>query len=631
MGFPDLTKYDYFALDTETTGLVYPRDRAIGVSVATPDGRSWYWDLREDWLAKDALIRMLKDCKRIICHNAVFDYKMLLAAGIHSNPESYDDTGIRACLLDEHLPSYSLDHLASTYLGAKKESDIYGALAQLYGGRATRKAQMGNLHRAPSDVVEKYAKVDAELTLALWEHQNDMARDQDSIDELCPPIKEIWEFERSLMPYIFDMTTRGIRVDTDAAHAAAERLEVHIHSATIELNKMAGRQINVNSSPQMRELFRPEKDEQGVWSTGGVRLESTKMGAPSLDAIALRALADAGDKRAELVQRIRSMIKTKDTFLLGHVVGHEVDGRVYPSINQSKGESGGTGTGRLSYTDPALQQIPSRDKVTASIVKPVFLPDEGEMWLDADENSFEVRVFAHLVGKFDHRIVKRYKEDPRTDFHQYVSDLTGLVRNATYSGQPNAKQLNLSMIFNAGNGSTAEQMGLDWEWAEFENEEGGIIRYKMAGPEAREIINEYHHQLPGVKKLQNKAREVAIVRGFVYTARGRRIRFPKGWKVYKASGLLIQATAADYNKENIAIISEYCKKNGGRLVLNTHDSYSMSVSPYINEAREWWRGLQSELEAPDRARVPLLMDVSGAGITWWDALNDRADFNGAKP
>ncbi len=135
-------------------------------------------------------------------------------------------------------------------------------------------------------------------------------------------------------------------------------------------------------------------------------------------------------------------------------------------------------------------------------MKQVFLPDEGHSWVDTDKSSFEVRIFGHLVGTKD--IVQTFIDDPETDFHQYVADLTGLVRNATYSGQPNAKQLNLSMIFNQGNGTTAEKMEMPWTWESFvpkDSIDGDEVVYKKAGHEAMAVINKYHEKLPGVQKL----------------------------------------------------------------------------------------------------------------------------------
>ncbi len=437
-----------------------------------------------------------------------------------------------------------------------------------------------------------------------------------------PDLSDIMSFERRLMPVLIGMEVSGIRVDTGMASDAINKLTAIIDKAEADLTKLVGRIVNVNSSPQIKSLFNLERDDDGNWFADGIMVGTAKSGGPSLAAESLRAMAASGNPASKLIMDIRSLTKTRDTFLAGHIIGHAHDGRVYPTINQSKGENGGTGTGRLSYTDPAMQQIPSRNKTVAAIVKPIFKPEWGQQWLDIDENSFEVRVFAHLVTPYDPQIAKQYAANPHTDFHQYVADLTNLPRNASYSGQANAKQLNLSAIFNSGNGALADKMGLSWEWDAFYDNDEELVKYRKAGPDAMEVINRYHQALPGVKKLQNKCRATALNRGFLFTGSGRRIRFPDKRKAYKASGLLIQSTAADINKDNILIADQYLRDNGGRLLLNTHDSYSMSI-PY-GSFQDIWPGLKALLDAPGRARVPLIAEVSGVGDNWWYALNNQA-------
>jgi len=240
------------------------------------------------------------------------------------------------------------------------------------------------------------------------------------------------------------------------------------------------------------------------------------------------------------------------------------------------------------------------------------------VWLDCDMASFEVRVFAGLVG--DESIVQAYRDDPETDFHQFVADLTGLPRNPTRAGEANAKQLNLSMIFNSGNGSIADKMGMRWEWEEFTADDGEEVRYKKAGAEAMNVINRYHQALPGVKALAAKCSNEAIARGYVQTHYGRKLRFPNTRYAYKASGLLIQATAADMNKVAVRIMQECANYYGGQLMLNTHDSYSVSIKErYL---QRFWDRAQSQIEEEYGGwfSVPLMLELTGVGHTWWEAL-----------
>lgn len=604
------SQFSYIAFDTETTGLHWPSDKAFGFSIATPDGSKCYHDIRHypgsiDWFNDE----MSRFRGRVICHNASFDFKMAESSSLYLPINRLDDTVTRACLINEHEMSFSLDALCEKYLGERKVGEIYHDLAMAFGGRATRGVQMPNLHRADPSLVRPYAEQDALLTLRLWEWQEEEIRKQG--------IEAIVDFERRVMVPIIKAEMRGVRVDAKVAEAAIDRLTVEIAKQQMELNKLVGCELNVNSPKQVKEVFSPKQDELGEWYTDtGVNLPQTDSGNPSMDAEVLRSME--GDKRAELILEVRSTIKTRDTFLAGHVLGHMVGDRVYPNINQTKGEDAGTGTGRLSYSNPALQQIPSRNKRVASIVKKAFLPDEGCDWMSLDMNSFEVRVFAHLVN--NPAIIEAYHRNPLMDFHQFVADLTGLTRNATYSGQANAKQLNLSMIFNSGNGAIAEKMGMPWHWSSFtDNKTGKLIKYKKAGPEAEAVIAKYHLKVPGVKDLASRAKQAAEAHGYVQTKYGRRLRFPRKFKTYKASGLAIQATSADINKEMWLLCDQMEADLGHHLIMNVHDSYEINkLKGHSPEAVQEW--LQDGLKkVTPWFRVPLVIDLNGSGPNYWSA------------
>jgi len=604
MQYPNIQLFPYIAIDTETTGLVYKRDKVFGFSISTPDGEDYYYDVRENPQSLRWLHSELKSYRGVVIfHNASFDVRMLEHSGVDVPLELADDTVIRACSIDEHLLRYDLDTLGKKYCGMGKIGDIWQDLADIFGGVVSKKVQAKNLQHAPSGLVGNYAKRDTRVTLTLWEWQQEEIERQG--------IEQIIEFERDKMPEFIKAEMRGIRVDLDYAEEAADKLTPLIEEQESLVTKCSWAGFNSNSPKQMRELLNPKQDASGNWFVGDQMVGTTPSGNPSLGAEYLRELKHPA---AQAILSVRSLIKTRDTFLRGHVLGHSVQGRVYPSINQSKGEDGGTGTGRLSYTGPALQQIPSRNKVVAAIVKPCFLPDEGKVWVDTDMNSFEVRIFAHLIN--NPTIIAQYAKNPLTDFHQFVADLTNLVRNAEYSGQPNAKQLNLSMIFNSGNGAIADKMGMSWDWESF-TKGGKEITYKKAGPEAEAVIAKYHRQIPGVKELAKKAKRIAEERGYVKTlTAGRRLRFPRGYKSYSASGLLIQATSADYNKMVWKIISQQLG-NDGHLILNTHDSYSMCLP------EDWvphYRRVKKEVENLP-CRVPLILDLNGVGKNWWESLN----------
>lgn len=610
MSLPDLTKYPELAYDTETTGLhMNGGDKAFGFSISA-DGFDTYVDIRKYPQTVHKLNQQLKNYEgTIACHNLPFDYLMSKSAGINLPLDRCVDTGVTACLVNEHEMSYSLDNLARKYTDKYKKGDeLYKKLAELFGGRATKNVQMKNIARAPDHVVGPYAIGDTQSTLALYQYQKQQIKLQD--------LDKIVAFERSLTPYIIKAIDEGVRVDVEAAERAVGVLSSEIKIYQKQLDELAGFACNPQPSKDIQKLFNPIWKEGRWWACDGTPLEETGAGSPSIDADALRLMKHPA---AKLILDLRSLIKTRDTFLVGHVLESAYNGRVYPSVNQAKGEEGGTGTGRLSYTGPALQQIPDRNKKVAEIVKSVFLPDEGHSWVDADMASFEVRIFAHLVGTED--IIRAYREDPERDFHRFVADLTGLPRNATYNGEPNAKQLNLSMIFNQGNGTTAEKMNMPWEWASFIDRSGKEVVYQKAGPEAMAVIDRYHLALPGVKKLAEGCKKKAEERGYIFTRYGRHLRFPGKYKTYKASGILIQATAADENKKNWILINEAIAGTGARLILNTHDSYSLSIPKGSEEPVA--RRVKEAVEQDRGLRVPLILEVQKPGKNWWDSKSSE--------
>lgn len=617
---------EFLGCDTETTGLVYPRDKAFAVSLATPNGDTMFVDFRTEAHHIPALQRDINRSRTTyVFHNAQFDVKMLKAAGLEMPLDRVDCTVVRACCINEHegtlFPwgrpgSYMLEDLAQKYLGEGKE-EPWEELAAIFGGKPTKNAQILNLQRAPAALVRKYQDKDAILAIRLWHFQQKEILNQG--------LQDIIAFERHKFPTFARAAMRGVRVDQAVAERAVDKLTVVINEKQAEFEHRIGmRDFNVNSAPRVKELFQPERRSDGVWVSKltGSELGTTKSGGASLSAEILNSM---DDPIAKSIVEIRSYIKTRDTFLKGHVLGHMVGERVYPTINQTAGEDGGTRSGRLSYQDPAMQQIPNRNKTVAEIVKECFLPEHGQIWLSGDMNSFEVRVFAHLVSLYNNALQQVYAENPLMDFHQWVADLMGIPRNATKQGEANAKQINLSMIFNSGNGAIAHKLGLPWEWAEFEAKKRfgsgtELIRYRKAGPEAMALINQYHRQVPGVKTLADRAKMISEDRGYIKTFTGRRLRCPRGYKSYKQSGLLIQATSADYNKMMWSGIEESLAVYDGTIILNTHDSFDTSVDPATVEKA--FAGMQ-EVASSLPSRIPLIMDLNGMGANWWQAVKPK--------
>ncbi len=612
MKFPDLSHYDQVVVDTETTGLCWWLDKMFSVAITLPGMRSLYFDIRDDASYRWAKAEFPK-IKLAIGHNIKFDFHMLREAGIHLDPERLDCTMIRAALIDEHRYQYDLDSLAFDYVGIKMV-DIWSELAELFGGKPTRKAQIGNLYRAPPELVAKYAMGDTIATAKLWAKQEEIIE----VQNLQQPML----LERRVLPVVIDMEYRGVPVDLDAAKWASDKISGKIKTQQRKLNKMAGFDVNVNPSNSLKQLIvRGQKGEQW-YARDGTRLNQTEGGAAQIDAVALKKLKMP---EAKLVLSIRQMRRTKETFLDGHVLGHHHNGIIHASINQTKSENDrGTKWGRFSISEPALQQIHKRNKSIAKIVRACFIPDDDGIWQCFDWAQMDFRIFAHYTN--DLSILKIYQDNPHADFHQLVADITGLPRNRDENtGGGNAKQINLGLVFGMGPGTLASEMGLPYtEFVSNHKDTKGKNRiFKSPGAEAEAIFDRYHTAIPGVRSILDKIASVARSRGHVKTYMGRLIRFPRGEGTFKAGGLVFQGTAADALKVKMVEIYNYLQSMdcGARLMLTVHDEFNFSthgnekiINAGIKEILEDFQGSDSTI----KLRVPIRTD-HGYGPNWWSA------------
>ena len=620
----DLHTYDYVSIDVETKGVRWwePEEGVFGIAIATCEGESMYFDIREepeklDWLKK-------QNPKKVVNHNIKFDIHMLRMIGVFLDVTVCECTMVRGCLIDEHLREYSLDALSSRYLGKNKESNVYADLKKLFGGMATRNVQIKNLHKAPVHLVSKYATVDVELAIELWEWQEKEIAKQ--------KLEKIWELEKKLLPVVVDMEMYGVRIDVANTDKAILAISKQYDSKMKELNELVGFECNINARKHMEALFKPFFENGRWFACDGTSLETNKATAGKVGSAKLdkKALQEITLPEAQLIVVCKRLHKCRDTFLKGHLVSHLKDGYVHPNINQTKGSSGGTITGRLSVTEPALQQIPARDKEIASVIRPLFLPDEGFIWACWDYSQFEYRVFSHYVN--DQTIIDKYESNPRFDFHQLVADMTGLPRNAPSSGGPNAKQLNLSMIYDMGGASIARtlQLPVSKDPTTFTTRDGEEISYYKAGDEATKIIENYHEAIPGVRLLAKNARETARKRGYLMSLAGRHLRFPNKRSIAKAKALLCQGSSADCMKVKMIEVHNYLKTFGGRLYLSVHDEINVGL-PKDKNMLKHCRNITKLLEnyggeetgTMIKLKVPIKTDF-GLGINWAQASGKGA-------
>lgn len=607
--YPDLSRFELASLDFETTGLNFWQDKIFGVCLSLPDGSDYYWDARDDprvleWLRSQAGCGI-----KFVNHNMKFDVLFARAADIIIPDDRMDCTMIRAALIDEHRLTYDLDSLGQDYCGVGKDNTIYQKLADLFGGKPTRDAQAKNFARAPKEIIAPYGKQDTRTALKLWMRQEEIIEEQN--------LRRVAEMERQLMPVIVDIEWGGVRVDIDKSEAAAKEIDRQAKVLQKELDDLAGFPVNPNPSGSIHKLFNPIKNAAGAWVLcDGTIAESTDAGKASINADTLREMKHPA---AAMILKLRKMLKTRDTFIRGHILSYHNQGRIHANYNQSKSENErGTGTGRLSVNSPALQQIPARDKDIASVVRALFLPDEGQTWGCYDWAQMDFRMMAHYVK--NPKILQMYAEDPDTDFHKLAAELTGLPRSPRFAGDANAKQINLGLVFGMGMGKLAWEMGLPYTIETYGT--GKNVRsFMKPGPAATAVFDNYHASIPGIRDMLSTASALAKERGYVLTIMGRRIRFPGGRATHKAGGLIFQGSAADALKQKLIEVHRHIKGTDTRLLMNVHDEFDISTPsedlPLRREIKEILQTFDG-VSTPIKFRVPIKSEAAFAE-NWWEA------------
>ena len=602
-------------MDTETTGLSILHDDVFGISVSTPDNKDYYWDVRNtpkviEWLADSTKFYN----GTIIAFHASFDWHMLRRLGVLIDPLKMDCAMIRAALINEHQPTYTLDYTAKKCSGyGKAQEGLYEALAEMFGGMATKKQQMKNLHRAPPSLVEPYAIGDTRATLDLYDWQTPEISRQ-NLGKVC-------RLERDLFEVVCDLEMRGVKVNKERAEQTSYELSKAIDISQRKLDKMIGQPVNVNPSGSLTAALVKGMDRDDNWrALDGTLLNKTATGKAQLDSAALRSIKHPA---AALVLQVRKQRKLKETFIDGHILGYEHNGRVHSHINQTKTDTGGgvlgTGTGRISMSTPALQQIHKRDKEMAAIIRSIFIPEDGQQWASLDYSQSDIRFFAHYTKSPP--LLAMWKKDPDADVHTFVADIMGIQRNPGPDGTgANSKQMSLAQIFGMGNGLLAKEMGLPYTEKQSYYDENKIIL--VGGEEAEALSELYHSKITGAKEFAKDAQRLAKSREWIRSIMGRKMHFPNGWFAHKAAGYLYQSGTAEAIKTKMIATWRTIKDEGldTQLLLSVHDELNFSTpkkGPDVQHMRRVMQDFDSA-DAPFIMRVPMRVDP-GLGINWYEA------------
>jgi len=593
------------AVDTETTSTDPMRADLVGISLSAAEGTAYYLafghvpsavatdsdgnpvlmlDTPEPVpnlppIASPAMAPLRElladDLVRKVGHNIKYDMHVLARAGAPLGGV-YFDTSLASYVLDPGKRQHGLDILALDRFQAKLTS--YAEVAG--SGRSEIPFPEVSLEAAAA-----YSGEDADYTLRLYGRLKDELEAHSMLDLLE-------DIELPLVSVLADMERTGIRIDLDFFDALRERFTREIALIEQEIYKLAGGEVNLRSVPQMRDLL--------FERLGLPILRKTKTG-PSTDEGVLSELAAQGHQIPRLILEYRELDKLDGTYVskLPALV-HPETGRIHTTFNQTV-----AATGRLSSSDPNLQNIPVRTTLGREIRKG-FVADDGCLFLSADYSQIELRVLAHLSE--DPAFVEAFRAD--RDIHrETAARIFGVDADAVNGGmRDQAKTINFATIYGQGPVALAAQLGI-------------------SRTEADEFIANYFERFSGVRHYLDSMKETAAEKGYVETLLGRRRYIPemrsrnpgvRGFGERLATNSPIQGTAADLLK--IAMIRLHDRlaagDTGARMLLQVHDELLLEVpEDAVEETREIVR---EEMEGAIQLDVPLKVD-QGIGRSWYDS------------
>jgi len=600
--FPDLSGYQYVAIDLETrdpnlktrgSGSVIGQGEIIGIAVAV-EGWSGYYPIghREGNMDKRKVLewitKVCADDNTKIFHNAMYDVCWLKAYGIKINGFIID-TMVMLSLIDENRRWYSLNSASYDYLGEVKSEQSLREAAEAAGVDA--KSEM---YKLPAMYVGSYAEKDAELTLELFRVLSREIQKQN--------LQNVFDLETNLFPCLVEMRFKGVRVDVEQAHTLKQKLVSQEEELLLQVKKETGIETQIWAARSIAKVF--DKLELDY-----LRTEKTQ--SPSFTKNFLQ------EHKHPLVQKIakaREINKAHTTFI-DTILKHEHKGRIHADINPIKSDQGGTVTGRFSYSNPNLQQIPARNKDLGPMIRGLFIPEKDHTWGCFDYSQQEPRLVVHYAATTEPicfndsvtKIVEKFKDDS-VDFHQTVADMANISRSQ-------AKTINLGLFYGMGKAKLQAELGLNTK------------------QEAENLFNQYHDNVPFVRELMNRTSSFAQTSGSIGTLLGRKCRFDK-WEpatfgmhtpmtleeaertygrgrirrafTYKALNKLIQGSAADMTKK--AMLDLY--QEGIIPHIQIHDELDLSI-----ESQEQAKKIIEIMENAVKLTIPNKVDYE-SGKTW---------------
>jgi DNA polymerase I-like protein with 3'-5' exonuclease and polymerase domains len=563
--FPDLRQVDEIAIDLETkdpdlikkgSGSVIGNGEVIGIAVATKHFKGYFPIAHEGGgnMDKTQVLSWLKDIldspSTKIFHNAMYDVCWLRAMGFKINGD-IACTMIAAAVTDENRFRYDLNSLSWHYLGYGKNEAALAEAASEWG--IDPKSEM---YKLPAMHAGAYAERDAEVTFGLWQEMKKEIISQD--------LEDIFDLESDLFHCLVDMRFKGVRVDIERAH----QMKKEMKTAEQELLHKIKKETNIDTQ---------------IWAARSIanvfdmlRLEYPRTDKTQAPSFTKNFLQEHKHPVVNMIAQTREINKAHTTFI-DSILRHEHKGRIHAEINQLRSQTGGTVTGRFSYQNPNLQQIPARNKDLGPKIRSLFIPEEGHRWGVFDYSQQEPRLVVHYASLYKlpsvYDVIDSYNNDSSADFHQTVADMAEIPRSQ-------AKTINLGLFYGMGKAKLQAELGVTKE-------------------KAAELFNTYHSRVPFVKQLMEKASNRAQDRGQIRTLLGRLCRFhlwePNSFGMhkamthedalrehgpgirraytYKALNKLIQGSAADMTKK--AMLELY--KEGIIPHIQIHDELDLSI------------------------------------------------------
>ncbi|MGD8999357.1 MAG: DNA polymerase I [Granulosicoccaceae bacterium] len=582
-----LQKAGLFAFDTETTSLDYMQAQIVGISFAV-DGEAAYVPLAHDYenapaqLDREEVLNAFRSLLEdpdtpIVGHNLKYDRNVLANHGITLNGIAHD-TMLESYVLDSTASRHDMDSLALKYLSYKTISfeDVAGK----------GKKQL-SFNQVSIDEASPYAAEDADVTLRLHNTLWPRLSTEKSLKKVYE------EIELPLLKVLSDMERTGVLIDTDMLATQSEQLAKRCDEIVQQAYKEAGEEFNLGSPKQIQQIL---FEKQGL-----PVIQKTPKGQPSTAEGVLQELAEQGHALPGLILEHRSMSKLKSTYTDKLPLMINADsGRVHTSYHQAV-----AATGRLSSSDPNLQNIPIRTEEGRRI-RQAFIAPRGYRVVAADYSQIELRIMAHLSG--DEGLLAAFAQGE--DVHRATAaEVFGVARDKVTNNQRrSAKAINFGLIYGMSAFGLAKQLGV----------ERGM---------AQQYIDLYFTRYPGVKSFMDETRERARQTGYVETVFGRRLYVPdikasnmqrRQYAERTAINAPMQGTAADIIKRAMLATADWMPGSGldVKMIMQVHDELVFEVKH--TDVEQATSGIRDCMSGAAELAVPLIVDV-GVGKNWDEA------------